>query len=690
MKSWSFRRLLLWVAFGLMIALLPVTAIAIRGAVAISRFDADKPMSGVVLLDREGEAFASIGDNAHLFVPLEEISQDVVNAVVAIEDARFWDHPGVDIISIGRAVLVNLREGRKAQGASTITQQLARNLFLTAEKSYSRKVQEAVYALLLERRFSKSQIMSLYLNHVYFGEGAYGIEEAARVYFGKPAAELSLSEGALLAGLLQAPSRYTPYRDLQGAQARRDIVLRRMHELGFIDETTRLSAQAEPVVLAQRRGGRAPYFVDYVHTWLSQRFDAATLLSGGLRVKTTLDLQVQRAAEEALGNRQGAVVVLDAASGAILAMVGGRDYRESQFNRAVYALRQPGSAFKPFVYAAALERGWQMNDLIEDVPRDFGGYAPTNFGDEYWGPITLKQGLVRSLNNGSVWLLREIGVNAAMEMARRLGITTLTPDDRHLALALGGLKQGVSPLEMAGAYLPFATGGVRHVPFAVMEVTDSSGRVLYRHRPLPRRVLSEEVAYFITDILQDAVRYGTGAAADIGRPQAGKTGTADDQRSAWFVGYTPELVASVYVGNDDGSPLPGGGGALAAPIWRRLMVQALRDRPPRPFSVPPHVVTGVAVDPFTGLLAGETCPHRELDSFVRGREPQRYSPCAWSRLFDSREPQPPTRPQHRSISGSDPETPPAEPIPKEDRPPFPFDVSPNSPRPGPILEHAFD
>jgi len=525
---------------------------------------------------------------------------------------------------------------------------------------------------------------------VYFGEGAYGIEEAARVYFGKPAARLSLSEGALLAGLLRAPSRYTPYRDLQGAQARRDTVLRRMRELGFIDEATQLSAQAEPVVLAQRSGGKAPYFVDYVHTWLSEHFDAATLLSGGLRVKTTLDPKVQRAAEEALGNRQGAVVVLDATSGAILAMVGGRDYRESQFNRAVFALRQPGSAFKPFVYAAALERGWQMNDLIEDVPRDFGGYAPANFGDEYWGPITLKQGLVRSLNNGSVWLLREIGVNAAMEMARRLGITTLTPDDRHLALALGGLKQGVSPLEMAGAYLPFATGGIRHVPFAVIEVTDSSGQVLYRHRPLPRRVLSEEVAYFITDMLQDAVRYGTGAAADIGRPQAGKTGTANDERSAWFIGYTPELVASVYVGNDDGSPLPGGGGSLAAPIWRRLMVQALQDRPPRPFSVPPYVVTGVAVDSLTGLLAGENCPHRELDSFVRGREPQRYSPCAWSRRLDPREPQPPTQPQRRPMSGEDPETTPAEPIPQEERSPEPFDLSPNSLQPGPILEHAFD
>lgn len=640
------RRLARLLALIVLVLLVPVAVVAGRGYALIRRFEAERPLAGAVLLDVNGEVLAAVGRSAGPYIPFDEIPPHVVDAVVAIEDARFWQHPGVDPIGIARALLVNVREGRRAQGASTITQQLARNLFLTAQKTLGRKIQEAIYALLLEARYPKSEILELYLNEVYFGEGAYGIEEASRVYFGKPASRLSLAEGALLAGLLQAPSRYTPYQNPSAARERRDVVLARMHELGMIDEDERLRAANEPVQLAERRAGQAPYFVDYVRAWLMERFDAATLSREGLRVRTTLDPELQRAAERALGDHQGAIVALDVSSGAIRAMVGGRDYRESQFNRAVYAQRQPGSAFKPFVYAAALERGWQMNDLVEDIPRDYSGYAPRNFRDEYWGPITMKQALSRSLNNGTVWLLREIGVTAAMEMAERLGITTLTADDRHLGLALGGLWTGTTPLEMAAAYLPFASGGLRHVPFAVLEVQDATGRVYYRHRPAPRRVLSEEVAYFITDMLQEAVRRGTGTAASIGRAQAGKTGTTDDQVSAWFVGYTPELVASVYVGNDDGTPLSGGGGTLAAPIWGRMMSEALRDKPRSDFAVPEYVVTGVLVDSLTGLLADENCPYREVDAFVPGREPTAYAPCAWSSqpadpLPFQAEPQPP-------------------------------------------------
>ena len=636
------RLLIRIIAVALLVLLIPLVVVIARGHLLIRRFQAEMPLARSVLLDVNGEVFASVGRESGLFIPFDEIPPHVIDAVVAIEDARFWQHPGVDVIGIARAVVANLREGRRAQGASTITQQLVRNLFLTPEKTFARKIQEAIYALLLERHYTKSEILELYLNEVYFGEGAYGIEEASRSYFGKPASRLTLAEGALLAGLLQAPSRYTPYQNPETARARRDTVLMRMEELKMIDEAEREQAASEPISLAEKRGGQAPYFVDYVRAWLVERFDPATLAREGLRVQTTLDLSVQRAAERALGDHQGAIVVLDVASGAIRAMVGGRDYRESQYNRAIHATRQPGSAFKPFVYAAALERGWQMNDLVEDVPRTYGGYAPRNFREEYWGPITMKQALSRSLNNGSVWLLREIGVTAAMEMAERLGISTLTADDRHLGLALGGLKTGTTPLEMAAAYLPFASGGIRREPFAVLEVKDGEGRVYYRHRPAPRRVLSEEVAYFITDMLQEAVRRGTGTAANIGRPQAGKTGTTDDQVSAWFVGYTPDLVASVYVGNDDGSPLPGGGGTLAAPIWARVMSEALRDRPATTFSVPDYLVTGVTVDFLTGLLADENCPYREVDSFVRGREPTTYSPCAWSRTRPSPTPSDPS------------------------------------------------
>ncbi len=617
-----------WIALLLLAASIPVAATALRAVQLIKAFEAEPTPTPSTLYDAAGEVLTSLGQGGR-FVPFGEIPKVVRDAVVAIEDARFWSHPGVDAVGIARAVVVNLRRGTRAQGGSTITQQLARNLFLSPEKSYVRKFQEAIIALLLEARFSKSEILALYLNRVYFGDGAYGIDEAARTYFGKAAQELTLPEGALLAGLLRAPSRYSPYANPELALERRSIVLSRMEELGLVTAEEAQAAKDAPLELAGRRGGEAPYFVDYVENWLVERFGADRVFHDGLHVVTTLDRKVQEAAEAALGGHQGAVVALDPQTGHVVAMVGGRDYVESQFNRATQSRRQPGSAFKPFVYAAALEQGWQMNDLVEDVPRTWGDYSPQNFRGEYWGRVTMKHALVESLNNGSVWLLERVGVDRAIALARRLGITTLTPDDRHLALALGGLTQGVIPLEMAAAYVPFANGGLWHEPVPVKEVRDRHGALLYQHRPAPRRVLSEEVAFFITDMLRDAVERGTGTAAAIGRPQAGKTGTTDDQRSAWFVGYTPDLVAAVYIGNDDGTPLQGGGGTLAAPVWSRMMSAALAGRPAVDFPVPPWVVTGVPVDIFTGLLAGEGCPYRESDSFVAWRAPRRYAPCAW-------------------------------------------------------------
>lgn len=631
---------------------------------AIRRFEAEPLSEASTLYDAEGEILASLGRGSGPFIPFGEIPRPVRDAVVAIEDFRFWSHPGVDLVGIARAVVVNLRRGGRAQGGSTITQQLARNLFLSPEKTYTRKFQEAIYALLLEARYAKSEILALYLNRVYFGDGAYGIEEAAQTYFGKSARALTLAEGALLAGLLRAPSRYSPYVNPDLALERRALVLSRMEELGLITAEEAERAKEAPLLLAGRRGGQAPYFTDYVEAWLVERFGANRVFQEGLRVLTTLDQEVQFAAEEALGEHQGAIVAIDPHTGHITAMVGGRDYRESQFNRATQSRRQPGSAFKPFVYAAALEQGWRMNDLVEDVPRAYGGYAPRNFKEEYWGAVTMKHALVESLNNGSVWLLNQVGVDRVLELARRLGITTLTPDDRHLAIALGGLTQGVIPLEMAAAYVPFANGGLWYEPIPVKEVRDRSGNLLYVHRPRPRRVLSEEVAYFITDMLSDAITRGTGVAAAIGRPQAGKTGTTDDQVNAWFVGYTPELVAAVYLGNDDGRPVPGGGGTLAAPVWGRMMSAALSSRPPSSFSVPPFVVTGIPVDIFTGLLANEACAFREFDSFVAWQVPDRYSPCTWG-VAQQGGPQP----------APEPEAPPPAAFPP---PPFPGNEAPDA------------
>ena len=625
--AWARRHAHL-LGLALLVALIPLAVITVRGARLIAQLEPGAEVGSAVLYDAHGDVLTTLGQGHGRYVHYSDLPRHLVDAVIAIEDSRFWRHQGVDVIGIARALLANLRAGARVQGASTITQQVARNLFLSREKTYLRKIQEAIYALLLEIRFSKREILELYLNRSYFGEGAYGVEAAAVTYFGKSTEELSLAESALLAGILQAPSSLSPYNNLDAARARRDVVLTRMHALHMIDDQDLAEAKAAAVALADREAGAAPYFVDYVRAWLTEYFGAERVYRGDLRVWTTLVPETQRAAQEALGEHQGAIVALDPASGAVTAMVGGRSYRESQFNRATHAVRQPGSAFKPFVYAAALERGWQLNDLVDDIPRGFGTYNPRNFRDEYWGTVTMKHALVESLNNAAVWLLEKIGPAAAYEMAERLGISTLTPDDRNLALALGGLTRGTTPLEMAAAYVPFANGGVYYRPHGVAEVRDASGRLLYRHRDPGRRVLSPEVAYFVTDMLEDAVRRGTGSAADIGRPQAGKTGTTNDQVSAWFVGYTPTLVAAVYLGEDDGRPLRGGGGTLAAPVWGRFAARALMDVPAVAFEPPPHVIDGISVDIFTGLLADEGCRYREVSSFVRGREPVEPAPCA--------------------------------------------------------------
>lgn len=620
-----------WIIVTALLALIPVGLTAIQGARLIWALDVTAAGHGAVVYDVEGDILTTLGKRYSPFVPFAYFPPHLVDAVVAIEDTRFWHHQGVDVIGIVRATVVNLRTGRREQGASTVTQQLARNLFLSREKSFVRKFKEAIYALLLEVRFSKRQIMELYLNRIYFGSGAYGIEEAARTYFDKSTQNLSLSESAFLIGLLKAPSALSSFDDTEPALTRRNLILERMEDLGMITPEEKQEARNASLTFSGRPTGDAPYFIAHVRAWLIERFGSDEVYNGNLRVWTTLDRRTQEAAEAALDEHQGAIVALDPRSGAITALVGGRDYTESQFNRATQALRQPGSAFKPFVFAAALERGWQMNDLVEDVPQQYGGdYAPQNFRDEYWGRVTLKHALVESLNNGAVWLLQQIGPRAAYEMAQRLGITTLTSEDRNLALALGGITRGVTPIEMAAAYLPFANGGIRFEPFAVTEVRSGQGELLYRHRPRARRVLSPEVAYFITDMLQDAVRRGTATAADIGRPQAGKTGTTNERVSAWFVGYTPEVVAAVYLGEDDGRPLSGGGGTLAAPIWGRFARRALNERSPTVFPRPDYIVDGIVVDIFTGLLANENCPYREEHSFVRGREPRSYAPCAWS------------------------------------------------------------
>ena len=591
-------------------------------------FDPDLPPQSAAVFDVRGELIGTIGAPQSAYVPLEQIPRELVQAVIATEDSRFYRHPGVDPVGVARAVWANLRAGSIVQGGSTITQQLARTLFLTLERTWVRKLDEAVLAMMLELRFSKDRILELYLNRVYFGEGATGVGAAAMTYFGKRPSELTLGESALLAGLIRAPSVLTPYRNLQASLARRRVVLGRMVEVGFISPRRAEEAAQEPVKLAGIRGGVAPWYLDWIGSQLEQRLGFNLVHRGGLRVHTAFDLRMQRAAIRALGRRQGAIVAIDPRTGDVKAMVGGRDYLESQFNRAVSARSQPGSAFKPFVFAAALEQGWAMNAIVQDVPRRFADYEPRNFADRYWGAVTMKHALVMSLNVGSVWLASQVGIDRALGLARALGITTLTPEDRHLAATLGGLKVGVTPLEMAQAFAAFAAGGVFRPARSYLRVVDRDGYVWYEAPPPDgRRVLRPEVAYLLTNMLQDALERGTGHLARLNRPAAGKTGTTDRLVSAWFVGYTPQLVAAVYIGNDDRTPVGGTGGVVAAPVWRAFMEEALADQPPLDFPVPDGVVTGVAVDVFTGQRAGGLCRWVELDAFVKGTEPFWWSPC---------------------------------------------------------------
>lgn len=621
-----FRRIGLGV---LILLLLVLVLVVVNSYRLVAGLDPDAPPQAAVLLDREGQFFAYAGWGAVRRVSLDEVPLHLQQAVVAAEDKRFYQHRGVDLIAIGRAIWANLRAGSIVQGASTITQQLARTLFLTTEQTLSRKVQEMVLALFLEQRFSKEEILEMYLNRYEFGEGAVGVDAASRTYFGRPPEQLHLGQSALLAGILQGPYLYSPFRNLDGALARQAYVLDRMVEDGYVTREEAAAAREAPLQLAQRPSGGERYVTDWIRSELVRRLGSNLVRYGGLVVQTTIDPQVQAAMEGILGEHQGAIVALDPQTGGVLGLVGGRSYRESQWNRATLAVRQPGSALKPIIYAAALEQGWQPNWLVDDRPHRFGEYAPENYKDEYWGPVTLRQALVDSLNNGSVWLLSQIGVEAGIEMARRLGLSRIGDADRHLGLVLGALAEGVTPLELAAAYAVFANGGYRVEPHGIIRVQDAQGRVWIEEEPDPRLVLSPQIAYLITDMLRGVVETGTGTAAWPGRPAAGKTGTSDDLVNAWFVGYTPELVAAVYLGNDDGSPIAGGGGTLAAPLWGRFITRALAHRPVQAFTPPPGVVPDVLIDPFTGLRASERCPRAQPHALLRSQVPSRYAPCTW-------------------------------------------------------------
>jgi penicillin-binding protein 1A len=636
--------------------LLTLTAVLTGGAVALVIFAAwDLPQVQALeeyrpsitsrVYSGEGRLLAEFFLENRTPVALENVPESLIRALIATEDTRFYTHPGIDYRGIARAMYRNVRAGKVLEGGSTLTQQLAKVLFLTPERSYTRKVKEMALALRIEQHYTKREILSLYLNQIYFGSGAYGVEAAAQIYFGKSVRELDIAESALLAGLPRSPKYYSPFKFTKSALRRRAHVLNRMAAAGLI--TAQQADEAKkaplPVRAGVKAGGPAPYFVEYVRQRVEERFGSSILYSGGLNIHTSLDDELQRYAEEAVRSGlakieaqegapersplQSALVAVEPSTGRILAVVGGRDYGQSQFNRAWQALRQPGSAFKPVIYAAALEHGFCASDLLDDSPLTIQldrnkTWSPENFTRTYQGPVTLRRAIVQSLNVPTVRLLEKVGVGATVQYARKLGIRSrLNP---YLSLALG--SSDVTLGELTSAYAVFANHGVKTPAVAILKVTDSTGRMLYANDSVPEQVMKPETAYLITDLLKGVIENGTGwMARRLGRPAAGKTGTTNDYRDAWFIGYTPGLVAGVWVGYDDQQSIgPKETGSRAAlPIWLEFMKKAHADKPAEDFAVPEGIVFR-DIDPRTGLLSTENCRSSIREAFLPGTEPRRY------------------------------------------------------------------
>ncbi|WP_312423742.1 PBP1A family penicillin-binding protein [Anaerospora hongkongensis] len=576
------------------------------------------------VFDINGQLISKLFEENRIVVTINNISPYVQQAIVANEDTRFYSHFGIDPIGIMRAAVINLRYGGIVEGGSTITQQLAKNLFLTQEQTFGRKIKEALLAILIERKFSKQEILQAYLNQVYFGEGAYGIEAASQLYLGKHASELTLAESALLAGLPRGPNIYSPYADITAAVNRRSVVLAGLVKEGFITEQQAATANREQVQLAgkKKRTVQASYFLDYIANELVGRYGANRVYKGGLKVYTTLDLQTQQAAEAVLGEFQGAVLALDARTGYIKAMVGGRNYEESQTNRVLSEVRQPGSAFKPILYAAALNSGLTAASVIVDEPINIGGYVPQNYDKKFRGSITLKKAVRWSVNVAAVKVGQQIGMENVLNLARAMGISTIVPEDNNLASALGGLTQGVSLFELTTAYTGFANGGVISKPVAIIKVLDENGRLLEQSQLSQQTALQPDVAYIVTDILKSVLENGTGTPANLGRPAAGKTGTTDNYETAWFMGYTPELVVGIYIGNDNRKPV-GISGTEVSALWGTMMSKVVRDMKPVDFAVPPNIITKLAVCADSGKLSpGSGCSDVEYSAFIRGTEPK--------------------------------------------------------------------
>ncbi len=667
--------LVLCLGFGVLYAVVQYGSSDMPSTARLSNIE---PPVKTQVFDSAGRVLADLYRENRSYVSMKDIPQVMIDAVLSIEDRRFYQHWGLDLFRIAGAAVKNVREGGRPEGASTITQQLARNLFLTHDQTLERKIKEQILALRIEEKYSKDEILELYLNQIYFGDGAYGIQSAAHRFLGKDIRDVSVAEAALLAGLPRNPRDYSPRRHPDVARRRRTTVLRAMLDNKAIDQATFSAADAETVMVssAGERGLKAPYFVEMVRQYLDEKYGGDAVFGGGLKVYTTLDLPLQDAAERALarqldsvaemaghkatyGSRaddserreaparteyiQGAALTVEAKTGAVLMMIGGRDFAESRFNRATQALRQPGSTFKPFVYLAALEAGHTPAESIVDEPATFsveGGqlWSPQNFDPDYAGTVTLRRAMEKSINIPAVKLLKDVGTTPVIRLARDFGISSRIPP--YLSIALGSAE--VTVQELTYAYAVIANGGIRVEPYFITKVVDRNGVVLEENRPQSREVSEAAPLYVLTSMLESVMNHGTGAKArtfGFRRPAGGKSGTTNDYSDAWFVGFTPDVVTSVWVGFDERKPIGHKmtGSAAALPAWSEIMIAATQDRPETEFEVPPGV-TFLEVCDETGLLATDQCPTPVTDAFLDRFVPQdacdRHGGGLFKRLFN--------------------------------------------------------
>lgn len=600
--------------------------------------------TSIKVFDRQGEFVGRILPTERYWTSIDRIPTFLQNALIAIEDARFYEHGGIDIRGIARALVKDVVKGKMAQGGSTITQQLIKNKYLSGEKTFDRKIKEAQLAMEYERKYTKKQILEMYFNEINFGNGARGIAQAARLYFDKNPEELTDAECSLLAGVPKAPARYNPLGDPARVGGRRGLVLRRMVELKMITRRQEQKLRAERVTVTKT--GQSPYYLAHIRNKLIERYGPQIIEQGGLEVTAALDLNMQKLAEKTLREGvkrispklQGALLCLDPNTGDVLAAVGGVDSTRNSYDRAFVARRQPGSAIKPLIYAAALEKGFTPGSVFNDTPVAYPqgnheSWKPLNYERERYGDLTLRQALAYSNNVITVKLLDAIGVPYFADFAKNLGLSLHNRND--LSLALG--TEEVTLNDLVSAYAPLANGGLRHESRTIIRIYDRSHHTWTENPPSANQVLSPADAFVTTQMMKDVMIYGTAKTLkkfSRERPSAGKTGTTSDYRDAWFIGYTPQVITGIWVGYD--KPRPGGkgftGGAVSAPIWGRFMRSALAAKPVVDFPKPDTVVS-LSIDPATGYLATPDCPVKRDEFYIMGKEPTGYCPEHGGDLF---------------------------------------------------------